>query len=94
MKLFHVYVEKDGTYKAVETTGCQSVEEVELRLPRNVGWYGTNANNAEEAIAKAKAQDLKYVPPERMQSLEVRARALRTQLYQPQPFKVERIKED
>lgn len=69
-KQFHVYIDEDGKYQVVDTTGCNTRTECEAKLPPHISWYGTFAESPEGAIAKAKAANLTYVPPIQMHKLE------------------------
>jgi hypothetical protein len=81
MRQFHVYKDSpDGEYKTVDTTGCQSVVEVESLLPCNVNWYGTTANTPQEAIQKAKEGGYQYKSPDEMRNLESRIQKFRNTL--------------
>lgn len=60
MKQFHVYQVNPGQYKAIGTSGCNSVEDLEIKFPelKDVNWYGLLANNPEDAIEQAKQKQL------------------------------------
>lgn len=76
MKTFAVYVTAEDNYHAVDVTGYRSAAQIETKLPLHVNWFGARANSAEEAIAIAKANKLKYVEPEKMKDLLEMAKAL------------------
>jgi hypothetical protein len=81
MRQFHVYKDSpDKEHQVVDTTGCQSVEEVELLLPPNVDWWGGMANTPQEAIQKAKEEGCQYTPPEEIRNLELINQKLRSML--------------
>jgi len=78
MRQYHVFQrEENGIYEAVDTTGCNTVAEVEARLPPGVNWYGTTANSPEDAITEAKKNGAGlYKTPEYLNSLLEKANKL------------------
>ena len=72
-KQFHVWITASGEYKVLETTGANTAQEVNERLPSpHLGWYGCEATSPEEAVEIAKAAGLEYSPPEKMKALNAR----------------------
>ena len=81
MKMFHVYYESSvGPLKAVETTGVESIGDVEKLLPLHVNSYGVEADSPEEAIQKANEVGFKYVSREKMMDLKATLLNLKAQV--------------
>ena len=78
---FHVWITQDGEYKVMDTTGANTLEEVNKKLgASNLGWYGCDAFSPEEAIAMSKAAGLKQRTPEEINRLESEALDLEAQM--------------